>query len=444
MADLGIQFLKSTLRSRAFVALLDQAAVSIASFGTGILLSRAFAGAAREQLGLYYLAFTIGIFIVEIQNALVCTPLTVIAPKLSADDRRRFNGSATVHQLALSAVMAMVLFILALLAPALSIASHQAMLLACAVTCVAVGLRNFARYLNFSLHRPHIACIADWIVTILQLFGIVMLVHLHRVSAGSAVFVIGVASLIGGILALALSRRFIQIHAARAWSDFRNNWRLSRWVFASGIVGNVGVSAYPWVLDAVSSTLQAAVWGNCNTVSSVGNPMLMGLQNWMAPAVAHAYTDRSRGQFRNYVCKLASVFLLIFFPMLAVLGALSQPLLHKLYHDQTPGTLWLVFVLAAESFVQSSGFIFSRGLFSLGRGDLDTGTNVLPLVVLAVGGFWMCHVYGAIGGAWALLIAQIITTAVRAVIFWWVCAEPREQRAISRAAELAPLAAEAM
>jgi hypothetical protein len=71
----GPKSLAALVRHRAVIALADQAAVSIASFGTGILLSRAFAGNLREQLGLYYLAVTIGILIVEIQNALVSTPL---------------------------------------------------------------------------------------------------------------------------------------------------------------------------------------------------------------------------------------------------------------------------------------------------------------------------------------------------------------------------------
>jgi O-antigen/teichoic acid export membrane protein len=421
MAMPGINSLSALLRHRAVIALADQAAVSVASFGTGILLSRAFAGALREQLGLYYLAVTIGILIVEIQNALVSTPLTVTAPTLQPAPLCRFIGSSLIHHVVLSLVVTMLLALAGLFAPLLGIASHRGMLLACSITAGAVALRNFARFLNFALHRPHIACVSDWIITLLQLSGIVWLQRINRLSASSAVLIIGLSSLIGGMLALFLSRQFIQSRLSRAWPDFRSNWRLSRWVFASGIIGNAGVSLYPWILDRFSDILQAAVWGNCNTVSSAGNPVLMGLQNWMAPAVAHAFTDRPRAEFRRYVTKLAGVFLLILPPMLLGLGLISRLLLHRVYRDFTPQTTWLVLLLAAGSLFQAVGFIFTRGLFSLGRGATDVWTNVIPLVVLIAAGLPLVMRYGAIGGAVSLLAALLISSAVRGLLFWRLC-----------------------
>ena len=410
--------IRATLGHRAVAALLDQGAVSVASFGTGILLSRAFAGPQRVQLGLYYLAVTIGILIMEVQNALVSTPHMVTAPTLKSDRLRRFNGSALIHHAALSLIITAALAVLAIVAPSIGLASHQPMLIACAVTAGAVGLRNFARFLNFALHRPFISCVADWLVTILQLIGIVILSRMHLLSAWSAVAVIGAASLAGGGLGLLLSRTHLRINVTQAWEDFRDNWRLSRWVFASGIVWNVGTNLYPWMIDTFSSTLQAAVWGNCNTVSSLGNPLLMGLQNWLAPAVAHAYTDRSRARFRTYVCRAALLFIVLLPPLLLVLFFISNPLLHHVYRDLTANTLILVLVLAAGSLVQSVSFVISRGLFSLGRGDLDLWANIVPILVLLIAGYFLVHRFGAFGGAISLLLGQVFATAVRAVMFW--------------------------
>jgi O-antigen/teichoic acid export membrane protein len=152
----------------------------------------------------------------------------------------------------------------------------------------------------------------------------------------------------------------------------------------------------------------------------------MGLQNWMAPAVAHAYTDRSRDRFRGYVIKLSLLFMVILLPMLLVLGVLTKPALQLLYHDFSPNTTWLVLILAAGSLMQSANFIYSRGLFSLRKGALDVWTNVIPLVVLIALGVPLSHQYGALGGATALLVAQALTTIVRGALFWNVCRSPRE------------------
>jgi O-antigen/teichoic acid export membrane protein len=376
------------------------------------------------QLGLYYLAVTIGILIMEVQNALVSTPHMVTAPTLESDRLRRFNGSALIHHAALSVVITGLLAVLAMFAPAIGLASHQAMLVACAVTAGALGLRNFARFLNFALHRPGVACVADWVVTILQLLGIVILSRMRLLSAWSAVGVIGAASLVGGGLALFLSRGLLRIDPSQAWKDFRDNWKLSRWVFGSGIVWNLGTNLYPWMIDTFSSTLQAAVWGNCNTVSSLGNPLLMGLQNWIAPAVAHAYTDRDRARFRIYVFRGALMFAALLPPVLLVLFFISNPLLHHVYRDMTANTLTLVLFLAAGSVVQSASFVISRGLFSIGRGDLDLWANIVPIVVLLVAGYFLVHQFGAFGGAISLLVAQVLATGVRAVMFWVAAVSP--------------------
>jgi O-antigen/teichoic acid export membrane protein len=414
--------LRQAVGHRAFVALMDQGAVSGANFATGILLSRAFVGERREQLGLYYLAFTIGILITELQNALVSTPHMVAAPKLRNQQLQSFNGSALIHHFVLSALITMVLFAIALASPLVGLATHEPMLLACATTAGAVGLRNFFRILNFALHRPIVSCAADWLVAVIQIPGIMFLAMTDHLSAGTAVGVIGVASLIGGLFGMVVSLRELRPNLPSAWEDFRENWRLSRWVCASGIVWNIGTSLFPWIIDTFSGTLQAAVWGNCNTVSSLGNPLLMGLQNWCAPAIAHAHTDRDNSRFRLYVIRMAALFAMMLPPMLVVLGFLSNPLLHRVYKDPTANTLILVLLLAAAWVVQSMSFAISRGLFSLGRGDLDLWANTVPVVVLLGAGYSLIHQGGAAGGAVCLLSAQVLALAVRGGLFWFATA----------------------
>jgi O-antigen/teichoic acid export membrane protein len=116
------------------------------------------------------------------------------------------------------------------------------------------------------------------------------------------------------------------------------------------------------------------------------------------------------------------VFLLMLPPMLLVLGFVSNPLLHRVYKDLTAGTLPLVLILAAAWVVQSMSFAISRGLFSLGRGDLDLWANTVPVLVLLAGGYVLVHRYGAMGGAICLLIAQVLALVVRAAMFWVVTA----------------------
>jgi O-antigen/teichoic acid export membrane protein len=429
-----LRHVRSVLGHRATVVLADQAAVSIASFGTSIFLSRTFAAQQREQLGFYYLAGVISILIGELQNALVSTPHMVVAPTLDPTQLRRFNGSSLIHHIVLSMAITLVLLVIAIAAPALGIPSHEPMLLACAVVAGAIGLRNFARFLNLALHRPGVACLGDSVVTAVQLAGIALLRRAGWLSAWSAVSVVGLASLAGGAMMLLMSRRKFRPRLSLAWHDFRANWRLSRWVFASGVIGNAGVSLYPWIIDRLSSTLQAALWGNCNSISSVGNPLMMGLQNWIGPSVSHAYARDRGAAFRRHVFRSAMLFLLILPPTLLALALIATPMLRHLYHDDTPHVVLPVLLLAAGSVVQSANFVFTRGLFTRGRGGLDVWANVTPLVILLTVGCPLVKYHGAVGGAIGLLIAQIVGLAVRGVIFWKIPDEtPRTFTVIEKA-----------
>ena len=124
-------------------------------------------------------------------------------------------------------------------------------------------------------------------------------------------------------------------------------------------------------------------------------------------------------QFRTFVFRAVMMFVALLPVMLLVLFFISNPLLHRVYRDLTANTLMLVLVLAAGSVLQSASFVISRGLFSLGRGDLDLWANVVPVVVLLVAGYFLVHRYGALGGAICLLMAQVLATGVRAVMFWF-------------------------
>jgi O-antigen/teichoic acid export membrane protein len=133
------------------------------------------------------------------------------------------------------------------------------------------------------------------------------------------------------------------------------------------------------------------------------------------------------------VIQLASVFLILLPFMLAALYLVSKPLLMHGFRGFSPQAVWLVQLLAAGSLFQAIGFVFTRGLFSLGRGAIDTWTNVLPLVELLVIGIPLVIRYGAMGGAVSLLLAQILASVVRGIAFWNVC---QNQAPVSTALDL--------
>ena len=165
-------------------AVTGQAFASGTNFGTGVIIGRL---CGKEEYGLYYLGFTLLIFVIELQNALISTPYMVYAPRLEANEHRRYTGSTLIYQLGLSmAVMAA----LAVAAVALSFGAGPEGLAPVAWSLLAViglvTLRDFTRRVCFANLRMAAALCIDASVAALQLGTLFVLGWLGALSAARA------------------------------------------------------------------------------------------------------------------------------------------------------------------------------------------------------------------------------------------------------------------
>src|SRR5690606_19715 len=124
----------------------------------------------------YFLGFTLLVYLVELQNALISTPYMVYAPRMDAAEQRVYAGSALLQQ---GAAMALASFVF-LAAAALSAAgvldrSLLPVLLMLAATGGFFMLRDQVRRFCFAHLRMFAAFLCDAGVAVLQLGGLALL-----------------------------------------------------------------------------------------------------------------------------------------------------------------------------------------------------------------------------------------------------------------------------
>ncbi len=395
---------------RLGVSLVDQASVSATNFLTGVLIGRA---CSQEQLGLYGIGLAVLLIITEFHQAFVSTPHQVLYPKWTdAVARRRFNGSALLHSLSIGVVAGVGLAV----AGAVVGGEIGGALLALAVAAWAVLARHFARLFSFTTLRPSAALALDGGVALLQLGGLAVLAWTGRLSATSAFLWIGLANLASLVAWLLPLRREFAPSPQHALADVKTTWPLSRWIVLSGITWTLGMHAYPLLVGGLRSAAEAGVWTACFGIAALANPLLMGVQNWLGPAVAHAATDRSAADFRRLVLHASAAFGLLMVPV--VLGTfLFGDLLVQAYGPEYAEHGSLVALLTLATLCHAVGFPSARGLFADGHAIHDFLGNVVTLALLLAVGIWLVSAFGVTGAAWSFVIGLAAGNAYRLIAF---------------------------
>ena len=395
---------------RLGVSLADQAGVSATNFLTGVLIGRA---CSPEQLGLYGIGLAVLLIVTEVHQAFVSTPHQVLYPRQPGDaERRRFNGSALLHSLAIGGIVGVGVLVAALF----SGGQTGGVLLALAVAAWAVLARYFARLFSFTTLRPAAALWLDGGVALLQLGGLATLAWTGRLSAMSAFVWIGVSNAVALIAWLLPLRREFAPAPAAAVGDFKKTWPLSRWVVLSGVTWTLGMHAYPLLIGGLRTPAEAGVWTACFGIAALANPLLMGIQNWLGPVVAHAAVSRPRPAFRRLVLRASIGFGLLMTPV--VLGTfLFGDWLVRAYGPEYATHGGLVAMLTLATLAHAVGFASARGLFADGRALHDFAGNLVTLALLLTIGLWLVARHGVDGAAWSFVIGMAAGNAYRVLAF---------------------------
>ena len=281
----------------------------------------------------------------------------------------------------------------------------------------AILARYFARVFSFNVQRPRLALGIDAAVLVLQLGALALLAHLGRLNGWTAVLAVGVANALAAAAWFAACRGRFEPRPRQAVREMAQTWRLSRWVFLSGVLWVLGVHLYPWLIGATLGQDDVGVWGACFGIAAVANPLLMGLQNLIGPAIAHAYPTKTPAEFRRYVLGVSAAFGAALVPF-AVLASFYGDGFVRLYGERYAGHGHVVAILAVSCVAQALAYSLSRGLFAVHQARQDTVANVLVLIVLAAAGYPLIHGYGVAGAAVCLVVSEAIGAAYRAGVFY--------------------------
>ncbi|MEW6750309.1 MAG: oligosaccharide flippase family protein, partial [Candidatus Latescibacterota bacterium] len=296
---------RATVR-QGLLSLVDQMAASACNFATAVVIGRT---CSKEEFGLYALTTTVVFFAAIVQTSLISMPYVVYGPRLAGPRRRRYLGSVLLHQLGYCALAALLLAA-AGAGLALGIGPPRLAPLAWAVAgaLVFILMREQVRRICLAQLRMGTALLLDAGVLGLQLAGLVLLGRLEHLSAGGAYGLMGAACGASALAWLVANRKSFEPRLGEALGDLRQSWSLGRWMALSGVLWAVCADTYPWLLAAFHGTGAAAVWAACAGLRALCNPLVMGVTNYLGPALARQQAVGGSAALRPFVFRSAVVF----------------------------------------------------------------------------------------------------------------------------------------
>jgi O-antigen/teichoic acid export membrane protein len=394
-------------------SVVDQGIVSGTNFLTALIIART---CLPEDLGRYYLAWTIVMFLASVSGNLVSVPYTMYCHRHQGQSLASHAGSALVHHLAISLVAAGGLLGLAcLLWAGVGPQSLRPLAWVLAGVMPLVLLREFVRRVAFAHLAVRTAMAVDLAVSGLQLTGILLLVCFHRLSIPAIYLVMGGACGTACAAWFAAGAQPLRFTLLRIASDWRDHWFFGRWALP-GQLGSLALYMLPWMLVAVlgevAGEAAAGVLAACNTLVGPANLFVTGMSNFVIPKTAQAFAHGGGAA----VSQVMRATLLLF---VAVLGTFcvatwfAGDLLLALFGRGYSGSGAVIVVLALATLTDAVGLTAGSGLWALHRPAANFAADAVQTVVMVAAAACLLAPLGAMGVALALVAGRSAGAAMR-------------------------------
>jgi O-antigen/teichoic acid export membrane protein len=152
-------------------------------------------------------------------------------------------------------------------------------------------------------------------------------------------------------------------------------------------------------------------------IAGLGNPVFMGIQNFLAPRIARFYARSGIQGFTRFIFRTSAVLAASMSCFLLVLMVYGEDLLGMVYSQKYSGNGEIIAALGLNLAIISIGFSSSRALFAMSRSDLECTANILSLSLLIIIGYFLVKTFGLPGAACALIISSSISSLLKCVSF---------------------------
>ena len=404
-------------------SLFDQGIVSLGNFFTQMLLARSL---GSSEYGIFALLYGVLFFLITSLGTLLTYPLSVKGASADPHELRRLTGASLWFHAGLMLPEAVIVL------GAVAVLHHTDLF---PLALVALFFWQFQEILRRALmarldHRN--AIWGDSLSYVGQALAIAVLAGMGALTLKSTFLAIAATSAAASVVQV-LQAKPQSIGVAEARGLAAEYWRVGRWASSTNLANGATQQVFPWLLGFVFGTSEAGSFQAVVNPLKALNPLIVGMQNVMVPAVAKAQRKGGTGAGLRSGLRYTAIGFVLFSPYLVVMLAWPHAVLGLLYGSHS---LYSQLKLALRICVLAYAFSYWAEVAS----SLLNGLGLPKVGFLAQLGATGAAVIVGVpltfrGGLAGAIVSLGVSAAVKAgIALWAVGAEARAERAVATTA----------
>ena len=384
---------------------VDQGVVSVASFAAAAIVGRV---GGEDQLAVYSLAVSTFWLVVGIPNALVWTPYTSLAPKLSGEKRQRYAGSVLIHLVIVALVIAVGTVMIGLIPwPKLSANDwFLPMCLASVPFALLMMLREHLRRLQLAHMNTRGLLFLDLPIAVAQLSLLGLLAYSGKLTFSTALLAMALPCLWCWVW-LVRHRDLFRLSWLRCRADWSTNFQFGRWLLVVSIAWLLGDMSFRWLVWALHGLSELGQFSAAYITVMAVNPIILTVQNLARSIFSNKLAEGGEKEMRKLALtgtwKMAWVFGLLF----AGLALAGGPLVQLIFSDKFTNLGWVVASLCLGLYLQVLSYPVDAALSAVRSGEAMLAASLLRLGLILGSGVPLIAWYGSVGVGLALAIGSL-------------------------------------
>jgi len=405
----------SSMILKSIIASADQATLSALSFIISIVLIKTV---SKVDYGYYSIGFSIALFLISIQNAIVNTPFAVLMVSKTDNAKKKYTASLFYGQFIVILPVVCIGVLTAAIAHFAGFNSTQTSV-AAAISFASVGIlfREFIRAYFYAEEMPYKAFKLDVLYVVLFLGCIGFIFLFLKISVAFIFILMGLS---GGLASLIYFRSHDWKYDKPAIKQsYKENWQYGKWALLGVIVWHIQNHGYLYLLGTLLGSIAVA---DVSAARLLMMPLFLARVGWMKIAIPHGSRLREKNQLDRFFKELVLVsiiFVLIVSFYATILFAFSEILQKYILAEKYAESFDYLLLWAAIFAIGFAGGNASYGLQVIKKFDLLSKVNMATMLVTLGCSYIGILNYGIKGG----LTALIAGLTIEVVILWYYFAK---------------------
>ncbi len=392
----------------------DFGLMSLANLTITVLLAKSI---TLENYSLYVLATSILMMLISVNNAVVLTPYTVIAPKLSDYKRKVFKGTGL-----LLTVLIIVFFMVSLLIY-LSHTENQyeninkftLLLSAFYFWSFWYVLREQMRFTMLADLNIKAGFIANVTGSILILIGLITLFIQKTLNLETLLYVLMFSTLVPPTIMLIVDNKRIIILPRYIKYFIKKYWALGKWNLVNAVLYSGTNLSLPWLILWFSDKKSVAIYGVCLSFSSIVTPLLRGINSYLFPKMTHNYNNTGVSGLWKLIGVSIFVMLVPYLIWFLIVIIWGDDLLIIFYSNEYSGYQWVITLVVFKMMLDAISTPINSALQTLERPYVLTIALAAGFLITIFIGLNLIQQYGIFGAAVLGVLSSSLMILIRVV-----------------------------